>query len=420
MTKDQIAQAWRTALDPAGEWVSRVLEAADKRLTEVRRGMPDAGGLVIAGDPRGRPGVRRAAGGRADRQAPGRGAVRRQDREQEDLRVRFVRRALDGRGADGVPRAWTSRASPSACTRPACPPRCSLPRRSAGSSAPGSAGDRVGVFAVKSPIPALGMPPSSRPNATTCYAPARARPVRKTSWRWPKRCASATPPDAPLDEPASPPSTRPRTSTGCCTTAASSAPPRRPARRRKRTSSACPACSTRTRSAPCFRKRQNSQLAARTRGIHVTALAPPAPLRPRWPFASIRRPPPKPPAAPPAKPPRPWPALRKELNGLVGAWSPSHRPQPHGRSSTTELRRTCGGPPLPQATADQIRARIDTIRRWAIPPAASLTPTRRCETRPDPDVKPARLAPATPFPTSDKSDKAPSSPNSVNGDSPTG
>ena len=50
MTKDQIAQAWRTALNPAGEWVSRVLEAADKRLTEVRRGMPDAGGLVIAGD----------------------------------------------------------------------------------------------------------------------------------------------------------------------------------------------------------------------------------------------------------------------------------------------------------------------------------------------------------------------------------
>ena len=50
MTKDQIAQAWRTALDPAGEWVSRVLEAADKRLTEVRRDMPDAAGLVIAGD----------------------------------------------------------------------------------------------------------------------------------------------------------------------------------------------------------------------------------------------------------------------------------------------------------------------------------------------------------------------------------
>ena len=50
MTKEQIAQAWRTALDPSGEWVGQVLEAADKRLTEVRRGMADAAGLVIAGD----------------------------------------------------------------------------------------------------------------------------------------------------------------------------------------------------------------------------------------------------------------------------------------------------------------------------------------------------------------------------------
>ena len=33
--------------------------------------------------------------------------------------------------------------------------------------------------------------------------------------------------------------------------------------------------------------------------------------------------------------------------------------------NNAELRRTCGGPPLPQATAAQIRARIETIRRWA-------------------------------------------------------
>jgi superfamily II DNA or RNA helicase len=50
MTPDQMAYAWRTALDPDGEWVARVLEAADRRLTEMRRAMPDAGGLVIAGD----------------------------------------------------------------------------------------------------------------------------------------------------------------------------------------------------------------------------------------------------------------------------------------------------------------------------------------------------------------------------------
>jgi superfamily II DNA or RNA helicase len=48
MTKDQAAQAWRTALDPKGEWVPSVLAAADTRLSEVRRHVPDAGGLVIA------------------------------------------------------------------------------------------------------------------------------------------------------------------------------------------------------------------------------------------------------------------------------------------------------------------------------------------------------------------------------------
>lgn len=48
LTKDQTAQAWRTALDPAGEWIPSVLAAADVRLTEVRRHVPDAGGLVIA------------------------------------------------------------------------------------------------------------------------------------------------------------------------------------------------------------------------------------------------------------------------------------------------------------------------------------------------------------------------------------
>src|SRR3954468_8458032 len=51
LTRDMIGQAWRTALDPKGEWIPSVLAAADKRLTEVRRGVPDAGGLVIAPHP---------------------------------------------------------------------------------------------------------------------------------------------------------------------------------------------------------------------------------------------------------------------------------------------------------------------------------------------------------------------------------
>ena len=49
-TKDITAQAWRAALDPGGEWIASVLQAADTRLTEVRRQVPDAGGMVIASD----------------------------------------------------------------------------------------------------------------------------------------------------------------------------------------------------------------------------------------------------------------------------------------------------------------------------------------------------------------------------------
>ncbi|MFC4105301.1 DEAD/DEAH box helicase [Micromonospora zhanjiangensis] len=51
MTQDLIGQAWRTALDPAGDWMPQVLRAADARLQTKRAGgMSDAGGLVIASD----------------------------------------------------------------------------------------------------------------------------------------------------------------------------------------------------------------------------------------------------------------------------------------------------------------------------------------------------------------------------------
>jgi superfamily II DNA or RNA helicase len=49
-TKDITSQAWRTALDPKGEWIPAVLQAANRRLSEVRQSIPDAGGLVIATD----------------------------------------------------------------------------------------------------------------------------------------------------------------------------------------------------------------------------------------------------------------------------------------------------------------------------------------------------------------------------------
>lgn len=50
LTRDITAQALRTALDPQGAWIPAVLSAANRRLDEVRRHVPDAAGLVIASD----------------------------------------------------------------------------------------------------------------------------------------------------------------------------------------------------------------------------------------------------------------------------------------------------------------------------------------------------------------------------------
>jgi hypothetical protein len=139
-----------------------------------------------------------------------------------------------------------------------------------------------------------------------------------------------------------------------------------------------------------LRKRQDAQLAARSRPVQPTApsssatspsarsassasarsaassASAPSSATPAFTPAtpvSATSPAPEAPAAPPVSR-QALAALRKELNGLVGAWS--HRTgHPHGVIHN-DLRRTCGGPPLPQATADQIRDRIDTIRRWAI------------------------------------------------------
>ncbi|AXE54479.1 DEAD/DEAH box helicase [Aurantimicrobium sp. MWH-Uga1] len=49
-TKDVTSQAWRAALDPSGDWIPQVLTAANSRLSEVRHSIPDAAGLVIATD----------------------------------------------------------------------------------------------------------------------------------------------------------------------------------------------------------------------------------------------------------------------------------------------------------------------------------------------------------------------------------
>jgi hypothetical protein len=57
-------------------------------------------------------------------------------------------------------------------------------------------------------------------------------------------------------------------------------------------------------------------------------------------------------------------ALRKELHSLVGAWA-RRTSQPHA-TVHADLRRFCGGPEVPKASPEQLRERIDTLRRWFV------------------------------------------------------
>lgn len=50
-TKSVEATAWKTVLDPKGQWVPHVIAAVDERITHLRaHGVPDAAGLVLASD----------------------------------------------------------------------------------------------------------------------------------------------------------------------------------------------------------------------------------------------------------------------------------------------------------------------------------------------------------------------------------
>jgi superfamily II DNA or RNA helicase len=337
MTRDQIAQAWRTALDPAGEWVGRVLEAADKRLTEVRRGMPDAAGLVIAGDHadarayaallRGLTGRRPVVVLSDDPTASQKIAAFAASDERWMVAVRMVSEGVDiPRLAVGV---YATSVSTVLYFAQAVGRFVRARRR----------GETASVFLPSVPVllgfaaeleaerdHVLRSSTSEEPEADEL---AEAQRERDT-------------PDQ-LDEPAFQPLNasvhfdRVLYDGGEFGTAAAAGSPE------EQDFLGLPGLLEPDQVRTLLSKRQQSQLAART-GLAAHP-APPAPA-----------------AAPVSR--QQLAALRKELNGLVGAWS--HRTgQPHGVIHA-ELRQTCGGPPLPQATADQIQARIATIRHWAL------------------------------------------------------
>jgi superfamily II DNA or RNA helicase len=342
MTKDQIAQAWRTALDPAGEWVSRVLEAADKRLTEVRRGMPDAAGLVIAGDHddarayaallRGLTGKRPVLVLSDDKTASRKISAFASSGERWMVAVRMVSEGVDiPRLAVGV---YATSVSTALFFAQAVGRFVRARQR----------GETASVFLPSVPVLLSYAAELEAERDHVLRAPGEAPEEDLLAEAERERDA----PDAALDEPAfqalnaSAHFDRVLYDGGEFGTATAAGSPE------EEDFLGLPGLLDPDQVRTLLRKRQDAQLATRSR----TSVSSPAPQAP-----------PAAPAVPPVSR-KALAALRKELNGLVGAWS--HRTgQPHGVIHA-ELRRGCGGPPLPQATADQIRARIDMIRRWAI------------------------------------------------------
>ena len=140
LTKDQTAQAWRTALDPKGDWVPSVLAAADTRLSEVRRHVPDAGGLVIASNQTSARAYARILRGITGEDP----TVVLSDDAGRQAGIEASRPTPRGGWwrCGWCPRASTCRGCASACTPPRPRPRCSSRRRSAGSCGPDGAGRR--------------------------------------------------------------------------------------------------------------------------------------------------------------------------------------------------------------------------------------------------------------------------------------
>jgi superfamily II DNA or RNA helicase len=345
MTADQLAQAWRTALDPAGEWVARVLEAADRRLTEVRRGMPDAGGLVIASDhdaARAYAGVlRRLTGTRpvvvlsddpaASRKIGTFGGS--QDRWM--VAVRMVSEGVDiPRLAVGV---YATSVSTALFFAQAVGRFVRARQR----------GETASVFLPSIPT-LLGYAAELEAERDHVLAPpgddaeereaAEARRERDTPGAE-DGTFTALGASAHFD--------RVLYDGGEFGTSAE-----------EEDFLGLPGLLEPEQVALLLRNRQADL--ARRRGRRGAAGRDEDPGPPAGRVLANGQD-----GAGQSATRETLAALRKELNGLVRAWH--HRSgQPHGVIHA-ELRRTCGGPPLPQATGAQIRARIEAIRRWAAP-----------------------------------------------------
>ncbi|WP_328850291.1 DEAD/DEAH box helicase [Micromonospora globbae] len=341
MTQDLIAQAWRTALDPAGDWMPQVLRAADARLTVLRNaGMPDAGGLVIASDQQAARAyaklIEQVTGERAavvlsdDAGASARIATFAASEQRWLVAVRMVSEGVD------IPRLAVGVYATSASTplyfaqaigrfvrarRPGETASVFLP------SVPHLLGLASEMEAARDHV--LGKPKEREGFDDDLLE--RAQRDDQASGELEKRFAalSAT---AELDQ-----VIFDGASFG---TAAQAGTPE------EEEYLGLPGLLTADQVALLLSKRQAEQLAAQRRraaakpaeSARDAAAAPPAPMS-----AAQRR-----------------VALRRQLNALVAARH--HRTgQPHGKIHA-ELRRLCGGPPSAQATIEQLEERIATVQ----------------------------------------------------------
>jgi superfamily II DNA or RNA helicase len=328
MTAEQLAQAWRTALDPQGEWVARVLEAADRRLAEVRRDMPDAAGLVIAGDHDDARAyaalLRRVTGTRPvvvlsdDPAASRKIAEFRQSQDRWMVAVRMVSEGVDiPRLAVGV---YATSVSTALFFAQAVGRFVRARRR----------GETASVFLPSVPVLLRYAAELEAERDHVIAPPGTEDPENELAEAQRRRDN----PDG-LDE-------APFKSLGA------SAHFDRVlydggefgASAEEEDFIGLPGLLEPQQVAVLLRQRQADQVARRRNGHEAPA--------PQADSSTARE---------------TLGALRKELSTLVAA---RHHltGQPHG-TIHAELRRACGGPPVPEATAEQIRARIAMLRRWA-------------------------------------------------------
>ena len=325
LTQEQTAHAWRTALDPHGDWMPAVLQAADRRLSEVRRGMPDAGGMVIASDHKnaklyaelleGITGVVPTVVLSDDPKASRKIAEFDASTERWLVAVRMVSEGVDiPRLAVGV--YGTSVQTPLFFAQAVG--RFVRARRP---------GETASVFLPSVPVllalaaemeaerdHALDGPAKEQFLADELIAQANKEPVEGEE----EPGFIALQASAHLD--------RVIYGTGAAVGS-----------EEEHDFLGLPGLLEPDQVATLLAQHQAKQLKNQAR---VPAPA----VREATAFEVLS-------------------GLRKELNGLVGAWN--HRTgKPHG-AIHAELRSACGGPPSAQATADQLQERIETIRRWA-------------------------------------------------------